>query len=77
MFFGVLSIMSCATAVNDFLGVLCATFFSRPYFLVSISMLRQFRVLCYDHFRVSQCFVMITFHWFVGLITNFHETILI
>ena len=26
MFFGVLSIMPCATAVNDFLGVLCATF---------------------------------------------------
>ena len=26
MLFGVLSIMSCATAVNDFLGVLCATF---------------------------------------------------
>ena len=26
MFFGVLSIMLCAPAVNDFLGVLCATF---------------------------------------------------
>ena len=26
IFFGVLSIMPCATAVNDFLGVLCATF---------------------------------------------------
>ena len=26
MFFGVLSIMPCVTAVNDFLGVLCATF---------------------------------------------------
>ena len=26
MVFGVLSIMPCATAVNDFLGVLCATF---------------------------------------------------
>ena len=26
MFFGVLLIMPCATAVNDFLGVLCATF---------------------------------------------------
>ena len=25
MFFGVLSIMSCATAVNDLLGVLCET----------------------------------------------------
>ena len=47
MFFGVLSIMPCATAVDDFLGVLCATFgvscstmwtriflFSCPYFLV-------------------------------------------
>ena len=26
MFFGVFSIMPCATVVNDFLGVLCATF---------------------------------------------------
>ena len=40
-------------------------------------MLRPFRVLCYDHFRVSQCFVIIIFHWFVGLISNFHKTIYI
>ena len=25
MFFGVLPIMTCATAINDFLGVLCVT----------------------------------------------------
>ena len=88
MFLSVLSIMPCATAVNDFLGVLCATFgvsFSTKCSIVSllsiidfqfsIFNLRPFRVLCYDHSRVSQCFVIITIHWFVGLISNFHKTI--
>ena len=91
MLFGFLSIMPCANAVNDFLGVLCATFgvscstkcstmWTRNFIVSSLSSIdfqRPFRVLCYDHFRVSQCFVIITFHWFVdlGLISNFHKTI--
>ena len=83
MFSGVLLIMPCATAVNDFLGVLCATFgvscltkcltmWTRNFF---VSLLSSIHFQCYDHFRVSQCFVIITFHWFVGLISNFHKTI--
>ena len=79
MLFGVLPKMPCATAVNDFLGVLCATFgvscstmWTRNFF---VSLLSSEDFQCYDHFRVSQCFVIITFHWFVGLISNFHKTI--
>ena len=71
MFFGVLSIMPCATAVNNFLGVLCATFgvscstkcstWTQIFFL---SLLSSIDFQCYDHFvsydvttfRVSQCF---------------------
>ena len=55
--FGALSIMSCATAVNDFLGVLCATIgvscsnkcstmWTR---IVSVSLLSSINFLCYDH----------------------------
>ena len=58
MFFGVLSIMPCATAVNDFLGVLCATFgvscstkcstmWTRKFF---VSLLSSIDFQCYDHF---------------------------
>ena len=66
MLFGVLSIMPCATAVNDFLGVLCATFgvscstkcstmWTRNFF---VSLLSSIDFQCYDHF-VS--YVTITF----------------
>ena len=58
MFFGALSIMPCATAVNDFLGVLCATFgvscstkcstmWTRNFF---VSLLSGIDFQCYDHF---------------------------
>ena len=90
MFFSVLSIMPCTTAVNDFLGVLCATFgvscstkcstiWTQNFFVSLLSSIdfnvTTICVLCYDHFHVSQCFVIITFHWFVGLISNIHKTI--
>ena len=66
MFFVVLSIMPCATAVNDFLGVLCATFgvscstkcstmWIQIFF---VSLLSSIDFQCYDHF--VSC-VMITF----------------
>ena len=56
--FGVLSIMSCATAVNDFLGVLCATFSvscSTKYSTMwtrnfVVSLLSSIDFQCYDHF---------------------------
>ena len=55
---GVLSIMPCATAVNDFLGVLCATFgvscstkcstmWTQNFFM---SLLSSMDFQCYDHF---------------------------
>ena len=57
MFFGVLSIMPCATAVNDFLGVLCATLVShiRPNVRpceheIFVSLLSTIDFQCYDHF---------------------------
>ena len=66
MFFGVLSIMLCATAVDDFFGVLCATIcvscstkystmWTRNFFVSSLSII-DFQ--CYDHL-VS--YVTITF----------------
>ena len=58
IFLGVLSIMPCATAVNNFLGVLCATFgvscstkcstiWTRNFF---VSLLSSIDFQCYDHF---------------------------
>ena len=57
MFFGVLSIMPCATAVNNFLGVLCAAIgvsssakcsimWTRNFF---VSLLSSIDFQCYDH----------------------------
>ena len=57
MFFVVLSILPCATAVNDFLGVLCATFgvscstkcstmWTQNCF---VSLLSSIDFQCYDH----------------------------
>ena len=57
MFFVVLSIMPCATAVNDFLGVLCSTFgvscstkcstlWTQNFFVSLLSSID----FCYDHF---------------------------
>ena len=87
-FFGVLLIMSCATAVNDFLGVLCANFgvscstkcstmWTRNFF---VSLLSSNDFQCYDHFvsyvtttSVSHNVCDHIFHWFVGLIFNFHK----
>ena len=56
--FGVLSIMPRSTAMNDFLGVLCATFgglcstecstmWTRNFF---VSLLSSIDFQCYDHF---------------------------
>ena len=58
MFFGVLPIMPCATAVNDFLDVLCATFgvscstecstmWTKIFF---VSLLSSIDFQCYDNF---------------------------
>ena len=58
IFFGVLSIMLCATAVNDFLGVLCktigvscstkcSTMWTRNCF---VTLLSSIDFQCYDHF---------------------------
>ena len=69
MFFGVLSIMPCATAVNDFLGVLCAAFgvscstkcttmWTRNFF---VSLLSSIDFQCYDHF-VSYVTTTFVFH---------------
>ena len=53
-FFGVLSIMPCATAMYDFLGVLCATFgvscstmWTRIFF---VPLLSSIDLQCYDQF---------------------------
>ena len=55
MFFGVLSIMPYATAVNDFLGVLCATFGVSCSTKCSPMWTRNFFVslLCSIHFNVT------------------------
>ena len=51
MFFGVLSIMPCATAVSDFLGVLCATKCSTMWTQKNfVSLLSSIDFQCYDHF---------------------------
>ena len=54
MFFGVLSIMLCATAVNDFLGVLCATFgvscSTKCSTMWTVSLLSSIDFHCHDHF---------------------------
>ena len=58
MFFGVLSKMPCATAVNDLFGVLCATFgvscstecttmWTETFF---VSLLSSIHFQCYNHF---------------------------
>ena len=57
MFFGVLSIMPCATAVNYFLGVLCATIgvscstkcMTRWTRNCLVSLLSSIDFQCYDH----------------------------
>ena len=73
LFFGVLSKMPCATAVNDFLGVLCATIGVSCSTKCSTMWTRIFLVLI---FNVTAIWCpMLRPHGFVGLISDVHKTI--
>ena len=76
MFFGVLSIMPCATAVNDFLGVSCSTKYSTMWtriFFVSLLSSIDFNVttISCPMLRPLSCLTMFCDHNF-SLVCRFN-----
>ena len=78
MFFGVLSIMPCTTAVNDFLGVLCATFgvscstmWTRNFFVSFLVLNFNVTTISCPMLRPLSCLTMFCDHIF-SLVSRFN-----